>query len=103
MLNLDLPYPYLCAIARRVNKGFDALGLPAQQDAAAAVKAVALQVAVGEMPRASYSDTELLIANALTELPVDAWEASLQKAPEPVAVPVKVVTEAKAPTKKEKK
>lgn len=76
MIDLALPYPYLCAVAARVVTNFDELPLPAQQTLADEVKSVALCLYVNVRPLADYSDRELLLKNALDELPVDAWEAA---------------------------
>lgn len=106
MINLELPEPYLRAVAERVVKGFVLLSAPRQMDAIAEVKAVALALAVGARPPAEFSDWELLVKNVFDEYPVEKWEAEWAASLRPVVV---VEPEKKKPAapvaapKKEKK
>lgn len=103
MINLDLPEPYLRAIAARVTRGFDLLPTPRQQDLLAEIKGVAVLIAVNARKLSEYSDWELLVKNAFTELPVDKWEADWGASMHPVPPKSEKPTAPVAAPKKEKK
>lgn len=75
MLNLNLPYPYLAAIAKRsVCPDFYELDRARQDAAVSEVKETANVIAVGAMPAESYSERERLIRDAFVEYPFESWE-----------------------------
>lgn len=79
MPNLDIPYTYLEAIARKVYENFDHLSLAGSRTACDTVKNTINVAAVGTMPADQYSDEERAILATVQAFPLDKWLEHIEK------------------------